>query len=153
MSVNTLQNFVDICNETLPLGKIQEPFVLAEFCDDHNDCTPDTLVRLYAYDHDWKSQGYPMSYEFSMEVQLNDGSWFDATRTIPYRYLQGLPDAFFVDNPHMTPEQIERERAAYNRERRNEMAREAGMMGGCQAYNDVMGWAIDSGPHEYDPNY
>ena len=38
-----------------------------------------------------------------------------------------------------------------DREWRKEIAREAGMMGGCEAYNDAMGWTVETYEDDHDP--
>lgn len=45
-----------------------------------------------------------------------------------------------VANPDHDPARRQREREASDRAWRREIALEAGMAGGCDAYNEVMGW-------------
>lgn len=50
-----------------------------------------------------------------------------------------LPDLVVVDNPGFKPTSDE----DFEREWRRELAMEAGMLHGCDAYNEVMGWDVE----------
>ncbi len=113
--------------------------------DSANNPTPFSVLYWGSHpdqDNDdcWTGEDYATEAEARTQFAAKPEFTHTRTHTIAFIELDGPGVHEIRPNPEFDAARNAREDAAHDRAWRQEIATEAGMLGGCDAYNEVMGY-------------